>query len=172
MTIATDYSPTPRQSDIILALSAMHHKKRIDLLEMVIAVDGAAFLADLLSHVVGMANSVAENCREWIELTEIIERGVHPHTAEKINLPTMEGAALGAKIAFRVAQTGLCGGCAARLGSVANQCEPTVIDVDYCEDKGGFLCHVDGLDDRGELTQPCIGAVRLMAVKRAVGEIA
>jgi hypothetical protein len=167
MNVATDYHPTKEQADAIIALSTMKHDDRMALLKLYLDGEGVKALADLFSHTIGMANSVVENCREWIEITAICEDKVHPHDAEKFNLPTMIGAAMGAKLAARVDQDGLCAGCAARHGTVANQCAPTVCDVDYIEEKGGFLCHLEGLDDKGNAAKPCIGSVRLMAAKRA-----
>ena len=169
MSVATDYHPTAEQADIIIALSSMRHDGRMALLKMLLDAEDAYALADLLSHVIGMANSVGGSCREWIEITAICEGNTHPHEAEKFNLPTMIGAAMGAKLAARVDQDGLCAGCAVRHGTVANQCAPTVCDVEWIDTKGGFLCHLEGLDEKGNAAKPCIGSVRLMAAKRAEG---
>jgi hypothetical protein len=167
MNVATDYRPTAEQADMIIALSLMTHDDRMAVLKLYLDGEGVKALAELFSHTIGMANSVVENCREWVEITAIFEGNTYPHDAEKFNLPTMIGAAMGAKLAARVDQDGLCAGCAARHGTVANQCAPTVCDVEWIDTKGGFLCHLEGLDENQNAKKPCIGSVRLMAAKRA-----
>lgn len=168
MDSATDYSPSAQQAEFIAALSVLDHVGRIELIGQITDRDGQHVLADLLSQTIGMANSVAANCREWVETEAIVRLDMHPHQAEQINTPSMLGAAMGARIAARVDQDGLCDGCAARRGTMANQCAPTVADVDWCEGKGEFLCHLEGRDHRDRPTKPCIGAVRWQAVKRMV----
>lgn len=165
MTDTTDYSPSVQQATLIAALSVLPHAERIDLIRQAIDRDGYLFLAHLLSQTIGMANSVSTNCREWLE-TELITRlDYNPHQAEQINTPSLLGAAEGARIAAQVAQDGLCDGCAVRLGTLANQCAPTVADVNWCDGKGEFLCHVDGLDEMGRASMPCRGAVRWQDLK-------
>jgi hypothetical protein len=99
--------------------------------------------------------------REWLEVEAITSGAFHPHQAEQINTASMLGACIGARMAAQVAQVGLCGGCALRLGTMANQSLPTVTDVDWCEGKGEFRCHMH------EDPKPaCPGYARWQAIKR------
>ncbi|OWK34652.1 hypothetical protein FRUB_10623 [Fimbriiglobus ruber] len=111
----------------------------------------------LFSQFIGMANSVVANCHEALEVFLIVEKGWHPHEAEKLNFPTLFGALNGIKLAQGVNQQKTCHGCACRLGSLANQSPATTCDVDYClagDDK--FWCHEE-LNDDGTPTKRCIG---------------
>ena len=89
---------------------------------------GQAALLNLFVQFIGAANSVVKNCREMAELLLVCE-GTHPHDAEKINMPTLFGAMQGVVLANSCDPTGLCEGCAYRLGTPANQCEATTCDA-------------------------------------------
>jgi hypothetical protein len=85
------------------------------------------------------------------------------------NLPSPEGAALGAELA-RFVETAqaknpdapaLCSGCAFRRGSTANQCAPTLMDAVKCLLEGEpFYCHM-GVPDEAEPTRLCGGYLAL-----------
>ncbi|MEC4339878.1 hypothetical protein VPH13_14220 [Stenotrophomonas pavanii] len=112
---------------------------------------------NLFAQFIGLANQVAANAREHAQLM-LVEEGVHPYTAEKINMPSLVGALQGVQLADGIDTSSLCHGCAFRLGSVANSCSPTTADADWCSqpNERPFMCHVD-LDGNGEPTQACRG---------------
>jgi len=138
--------------------------RRAELLAKYAAAHGLDALVDLFAQFVGAANSVVANCREVSEILMISEGNIHPHTAEKINLPTMLGAMQGVPLANAVSPRATCEGCAYRLGTAANQCVPTATDVAYCaEERNPFMCHLR-VDDAGAPTHICAGhaqAIRL-----------
>lgn len=87
----------------------------------------------------------------------LIEHGMHPYSAEKINLPSLFGAMNGVLLAAKVDPKGACHGCAYRLGTAANQSPCTSLDAEYTlQNLDPFMCHAD-LDDKGEPTRPCVG---------------
>jgi hypothetical protein len=100
-----------------------------------------------------------------IETVFITEGNLHPHEAEKINLPTILGALQGRELAEGIEQDKLCSGCAFRIGAAANQCLSTTSDAHYCvEDSDHFYCHIN-LDDKGEPTNACAGyAIKMKQV--------
>jgi hypothetical protein len=104
-----------------------------------------------------------------IELLLIAEGGMHPHEAERVNLPTLFGAPNGVLLAQGVDQTKTCGGCAFRLGTCANQSPSTTCDADWCS--GGedhFMCHED-LDEAGNPTRKCTGFTQARRSRRKAG---
>ena len=68
---------------------------------------------------------------------------MHPHQAEKLNMPSVPGALAGIGLARGIDPVPLCHGCAFRQGSIANQCWPTVCDAGDCSlpEEAAFLCH-------------------------------
>lgn len=159
------YSPSSRQAEQIAALVSAGADERKALIDSMLAGGGAVAVASMLFHVIGMANSVAANCREWIATELIVKDLGHPDEVDRINTPSMLGAALGARKSAQVSQQGLCAGCALRLGSIANQSASTQADVDYVERGAGvFRCHLEGLDTRGVPTRACPGWARWQAL--------
>jgi hypothetical protein len=137
---------------------------RVQLLQQYLTKHGVDALTQLFAQFIGMANSVVANNREMAELVLISEGNVHPHTAEKINLPTLFGAAMGAKNSLGIAQGPLCIGCAYRIGSAANQSPVTTIDAQSCKEDGEkFMCH-ENLDGSGKPTKLCVGHAHAMRV--------
>lgn len=159
-----DYSPSSGAAQLLAALVVLPRDERIELSRKF--ADDDADLSTLLADAIGMANAVAANCREWIETEMIAAGAVHPERAHQLNLPTMLGAAIGASMAAQVRQDGTCNGCAMRLGTVANQCLPTVSDVRYVDGDDTFLCHLEGLDEAGEPARACVGWARWRALGR------
>lgn len=134
------YSLTRPDADTLAAALVLPTDARAEFLADYLARFGPDDLLNLFAQALGMANSVVANNREAIELFGICEGTLHPHNAHQINLPTMLGAAQGARIA-RDAK-GMCGGCAFRLGTTANQSPITTIDAEDCARDGTpFLCH-------------------------------
>ncbi|WP_371436360.1 hypothetical protein [Polaromonas sp.] len=80
--------------------------------------------------------------REETITLAICEFGMHPHEAEKLNLPTMLGSLAGLGLPA-IDAANACATCAFRQGSCANQCPATVSDALGCiESKGSpFFCH-------------------------------
>lgn len=131
------------------------------------ALHGIGALANLFAQFIGMANSVVANNREAIELFGIIEGGMSPQQAEKLNLPTIFGACNGAMIAAGIEQKPLCHGCAFRVGALANQSPATTCDADWCSHPGEepFYCHED-MDEKGDPTKACAGFAQLRAARK------
>lgn len=122
----------------------------------------------MFAEFIGLANAVVANNREMVELILIQENVVHPHRSHQVNLPTIAGALTGVENAALSGGADVCGSCAFRLGTVANQCETTAIDVSGClDDDERFLCHED-VDDADRPKHSCRGWVAAMKLKREV----
>lgn len=121
--------------------------------------NGQEALINLFAQFIGAAESVVHNCHETIDLHLICEGLARPDRREdRLNLPTMFGAMLGAKLASD--PKGACATCAFRIGTRANQCETTVCDAEWCASPGErpFFCH-EGIADGDEPNTPCAGFV-------------
>lgn len=129
---------------------------------------GRAAFINLFSQFIGLANSVVANNRESIEIFGIVEGGMHPNEAEKLNLPSIFGACNGAMLAAEIDPAATCEGCAFRIGTLANQSPATTSEADWCGYPGEqpFMCHMD-LDDKGEPTKGCAGFAQLRASRKA-----
>lgn len=155
---ADSYSLTTKQADYLSGLAGLPPEIRMEgLLKSNFDLEQ---LAAMISALIGIGNRLSETCRESCEMVLITEGGMHPDTAEKINLPTLFGALRGVELAQGVDSSNLCHGCAFRLGSVANQSPSTTIDAGDCVGDGGgsghFYCHADVAED-GEPTKACAG---------------
>jgi hypothetical protein len=120
---------------------------------------GIAATLNLFVQSMGMANSVAQNCRKMAERFVLEHTDVHPYMAAQINLPSMLGACMGASLSAKChpLPTGACLDCAYRLGSISNQSESATDDAaNILFDQKGFMCHAH-LDDLGESTRVCAG---------------
>jgi hypothetical protein len=117
---------------------------------------GALSLAHLFANFIGLANSVESNARSFLEVTAIVDAGMHPHSAEGLNFPSIDGALNGVRVAIEPVK-GMCGGCAFRLGTHANQSPCTTADALYAlQSPLAFRCHAE-LDEDGEPTLECAG---------------
>ncbi|WP_150296404.1 hypothetical protein [Pseudomonas extremaustralis] len=126
-------------------------------LEAYLQIHGQRRLVEFTPQLIGMANSVAENCAEMSDQVLIEECGVHPDKFTSVNLPTLIGACQGVMIASKCDPAGACHGCAYRLGSIANQSPITTCDAEFmAHDRKGFMCHAH-LDAEGEPTKVCVG---------------
>jgi hypothetical protein len=168
MTVASDYDIPPHMARALRVVALMPADLRREAVRD-LPLDREA-LADLFAEFIGLANSVADNCREMVELLLITEGGMHPHTAEKANLPTIGGALAGVGLAAGLDTSTMCSGCAFRPGTPANQSPVTTLDADCLSHPGEepFWCHHD-MNDRGEPTKACAGFAQLRA-KRKVKE--
>ncbi len=167
MSAPIDYTLTPAQASELAGAVLVPADVRAELLRRYAAKHGTDALAELAAQLIGAANSVVANCREMAEL-QLIDFGIHPYTAEKVNFPTLYGAMGGVVLASGTKQDGLCHGCAYRLGTIANQCQSTTGDAAHCaEEAQDFMCH-EKLDDSGEPTKKCVGHAR--AVKKTHGK--
>lgn len=146
---------------VVVVLSPMF---RVQVLDHMRRQMGDAAFGRLFAEFIGLANRVVENNR--VMLTEICEeRGItHPDSSVKPNLPSIFGALHGVVIADGIDETKLCGGCAFRIGTPANQCHSTIEDALYCGEPGErpFMCH-EHLDERGEPTRACAGWAQFRA---------
>lgn len=158
---ATDYAIAADAAEDLLGVVLAPADIRRRALERMADQRGPAAMLDLFAQVLGMANAVAENCRIMAELI-LTEEGMHPHTAEKANLPTMYGALQGVLLADGVSQKGTCAGCAYRLGTPANTSPITTSEASHCQrELMQFNCHLR-LDKEGQPTKACTGHRRAM----------
>lgn len=167
MSAPTDYTMTAAQASELAGVVLVPADLRTQALRRYAATHGTDALAELAAQLIGAANSVVANCREMAEIL-LIDHGVHPYSAEKVNFPSLYGAMGGVMLASGTKQDGLCHGCAYRLGTVANQCASTTSDALSCaQDAQDFMCH-EKLDSRGNPTKQCVGHAR--ATKQACQE--
>jgi hypothetical protein len=137
---------------------------RRQVLQKYVIEKGQAALVNLFAQFMGLANSVVENSKDAIEIFAICEGRIHPD-GPGLNLPTIFGACNGVIVADGIAQEGLCGGCAFRIGTLANQSPVTTCDADYCGHPGEpvFYCHEH---DGDAPTNACAGFARLRARRK------
>jgi hypothetical protein len=150
------YNLSPEQAAFLSGLVAMSPAERRDTLVKFFPGTNPELVA-MVCEFMALAASVPESCREMVELILITDGRMHPHTAEKVNLPTVLGALQGVELAAGVDQDRLCEGCAFRIGTPANQSPSTTEDAHYCLDENPhFMCHME-MDSRGEPTKACVG---------------
>ena len=157
----TTYNITPDQAAVLLRASLVDRQTRSKVLRKYVAKHGNDALLDLFVEFIAAANSVADNCREHAA-NEFLAQGVSndPYLADKINMPSIEGAMQGVIVADTIDPKGACAGCAYRLGTIANQCFATTTDAIYCGDGSvDFQCH-EHLDEKGNPTRRCVGFAR------------
>ena len=165
---AIDYEISPADAGVLRGAALLPHDVRVLILEKLAEAKGPAAMIDLFSRFIGLANSVVANNREAIEERMVIAGVVHPDQADKINLPTIAGALGGVLLAAGVDPAKVCGGCAFRVGTWANQSPSTGYDAEACleGDEDHFMCH-EGLDEQGDPTRKCAGFAQ--ARKKAAG---
>lgn len=163
---ATDYAITAADAERLSGAVLLPADMRLLVLQKMAAQRSPDAMLDLFAQVLGMANAVAENCREMLELILVTEGGMHPHTAEQANLPTMYGAMQGVILAAGIDPKGTCHGCAYRLGSPANTSPITTSEAENCQrELKQFFCHAE-FDDQGQPTKPCVGHCKAMKGSR------
>lgn len=165
---ARQYSLTREQAMDLAGLAALPTAVREEMILKLAVRRGPVYVARLLAQFIGLANSVVHNNREAIENFAIVDGAMHPHTAEKLNLPDIFGACNGAALAVDIDQAKLCGGCAFRLGTCANQSGSTTCDADYLAHPGEepFYCHED-MNEDGTPKRACAGFAQLRARRNA-----
>lgn len=154
--VNTDYSLSPADAEELMGASLLPGEFRKKILMNYGQKHGMQELVRLFTAFIGLSNSVVANTREQFELYLINECNHNPILAEKINLPDIPGALEGVSIA-QAGNEKMCGSCAFRLGTPANQCHPTTIDAKQsAQDCELFACH-ESLNEKGEPTRPCAG---------------
>lgn len=137
-----EYSMSRDDATDLAGIAQFDLAMRREALTSYLQQNGSQRLVELLAQFIGMANSVAENCKEMSDQVLIEECGVHPDKFESVNLPTIIGACQGVMIANKCDPVGACHGCAYRLGSIANQSPITTCDAEFmAHDQKGFMCH-------------------------------
>lgn len=165
MKIPTDYRISKSDANEIKGAVLLQSDLRRKVIEKYRREHGTAALVNLFAEFIGMANSVVANAREVLEMVLICEFQDHPHSAEKINLPTIFGALQGVGVAIEP-RPGMCGGCAFRVGTPANQSPITSSDAEWARDGAcNFSCH-ESLDESGEPTKLCVGFANAKASVR------
>lgn len=121
-------------------------------------------LESLLRETLNLAQSLSDNCEEWLTLTAICETDIHPHDAEMLNVPTLKGALKAAILIPAVECDRMCHTCAFRVGSIANQSAIVAGDVDYAFDEHViFYCH--DIDDESK-AKACAGFMQALNDRR------
>ena len=153
----SEYSMTHSDAMDLAGIAQFDLVMRREALTSYLQRNGSQRLVELTAQLIGMANSVVENCAEMSDQVLIEECGVHPDKFTSVNLPTIIGACQGVIIASKCDPAGACYGCAYRLGSIANQSPITTSDAEFmAHDQKGFMCHAH-LDEQGEPTKVCVG---------------
>ena len=149
------------------ALHLLPREHRITIMNKYLGTHGITALLNFFANYVGLTNSLLHNAEEMAIMTCITEGKMNPTSAEKINLPSLLGAFNGMALSSGTDQSKLCGTCAYRHGSIANQCLITVSDAISCQEgrDGHFMCH-ENLDDKGEPTQACAGYAQKVAAQK------
>lgn len=165
---ATDYEIRPELASLLYGVATLPFEDRVLALGAIGHKYGAQELVELFAQFIGLASSVAENAKEHAEDLLIVMGGVHPHTAEKINMPCVLGALNGLHLVEGIDTSTVCHGCAFRKGTIANQSWSTTMDAEGCTQPGDdpFLCHED-LDDKGLPTKGCRGFAQRRAANNA-----
>lgn len=154
---ATDYDLPPKAVEWLKGLCLLPGDIRLQGLQKAAKEHGRDEVIKWFAEFMGLANSVIANNRDAIEEFRIMPGEVHPERASNINLPTVLGAMLGIELACSSKARGRCGGCAFRIGSLANQSPTTTDDALYAlEEDAKFWCHED-LDEHGNPTKLCPG---------------
>lgn len=164
---AVDYDIGAQHAELLFGIATLPAVEREHALMAFTYRAGPQAIFDLFAQFIGLANSVALNAREQAE-SLLTEHGVHPYTAEKINMPNILGALNGLVLVPGIDPAPLCHGCAFRKGSIANQCMPTTMDAELCSEPGEqpFMCHED-MDAQGNPTAGCRGfAQRRVAIAK------
>lgn len=116
---------------------------------------GTEALLSLFAEFIGLANSVVANNREFIEEYAIRGCGLDQSQVEQLNLPTIHGALNGILNAVEPVE-GMCGDCAYRLGTCANQSPVTSVDAaDAVSEYSGFNCHLKPSPEDDKLATIC-----------------
>lgn len=152
------YSITPTDAAMLQRVAIVEPQLRPLLLRDYAERHGVDALAGLFGEFIGLANRLATNAVEQAELILITEGGMHPHEVEKLNGPSVIGALEGVKLAARADTSSKCGGCAFRLGSMANMSAVTTLDARGCIPPGEqpFMCH-ENMDANDQPTRACAG---------------
>jgi hypothetical protein len=93
------YALSRAQAAFLLAIVDCPLEQRQAALVDYAAQHGPEATASLFAQYIGLDSSVADNCRTAVEVFAIVEGGMHPYTAELLNLPTIAGACNSAMLA-------------------------------------------------------------------------
>lgn len=162
----TEYALTEDQASWLAGAVRLTPEMRHEVLSAMLEREGPQAIVSAFAGFIGLANSVAENCRDFAEMAGIIHGDMHPYQAEKLNCPTIFGALMGVRLAKHGCE-GACSGCAFRLGTAANQSPATTCDADWAGHPGEqhFMCHEE-LDEKGQPTKICQGWIRLRLARK------
>lgn len=151
------YTIAPADAEMLQGAAGVAGEVRGFLLRQYVENHGVEALIGLFGEFIGLTNRLADQAHEAAVVC-LINEGFDPHEAEKANTPTLQGALEGVKLAAGIDASKTCGGCAFRLGSVANMSPSTTDDAGSCAEPGGliFSCHED-MDARGNPTKACAG---------------
>lgn len=152
------YTLSRKDAEYLAAVTLMPTDMRFELLQRYRKENGQDALLNLFVEFIGLANSVEQNSCERIQSVAVEYLKMPQVDAERLNLPTIFGALDGSGLAVESPTKGMCGGCAFRRGSIANQCLNTVFDAkEAIQSKDEmFMCHENGCSG-GNATKLCAG---------------
>ena len=156
--INAKYALSRKDSEYLASVTLMPSDMRLELLRRYRKKNGQDALLKLFVEFIGLANSVEHNVYKRIQSIAVEYLNMPTVDAERLNLPTILGALDGSGIAVDNPTKGMCGGCAFRRGSTANECLSTVLDaLESVRNKDQrFMCHGKGFSD-GKATRLCAG---------------
>lgn len=165
---AADHNIHPDLAKELRTIAAVPMDLRRPALRRLAEQIGNVAMIDLFGEFIGLANQVAYNACEQAKDLLVLQGHVWPHEAERVNMPCILGALNGIVLAAGIDPGPLCGGCAFRAGTVANQCLPTTEDADYCSTPGErpFLCH-EAVDEHRNAISACRGFAQRRAALNA-----
>lgn len=159
----TDHNLNGDNVTLLLGMTGLPREFRIEGIRKLILRDhGSEKLVELFADFIGLSNQVVESSRSVIEDYLVLECNHTRKKARKINLPTLFGALNGVKIAVTPTK-GMCGACAFRQGTPANQSAATTCNADLAvSEQSGFLCH----DRHCKASGPCAGYKKATATAK------
>lgn len=158
----TDHQISKTDAKECLACQSLPREFRVMYLQKFRGDRTVEDMIELLADWMGLTNQIVANNRKHIEGYLVTECGHTPDIAATINLPDVSGALIGIVMAVKP-KRGICGTCAFRSGSVANQCHGTLLDAEGAirdREPSSFNCHEHM--ENGNPTRICAGAVEAM----------
>jgi hypothetical protein len=165
---AIDYALDIASADFLAAVALLPPEERVLQLARYAKKHGVHALAALFAEFMGLANSVAANCRVAAESVLVSKGTIDPLTAATINMPTIHGALAGVEHATCCPTDRVCEACAFRLGTWANQSPLTARDArDACDGAHDFVCHSP--HDGSPAKQRCRGYAAIRQMRKEMG---
>lgn len=157
MTRAPDhsYALTEEESDHLTILHVSPNDLRHELLTKWRKQFGVKYVDSLFVKFLAVSKSVGEGVPKAVTTYLVREHEYTANQANRMNLPSIHGALIGAAIAQEPCK-GMCADCAYRKGSLPNMSFATTYEAQFKDDGVPFMCH-HHMDDNDEPTKVCAG---------------